>query len=53
MVVADAQVLLVCLDCLFAKSIYLWMVGGREAYVNMQVLVQLLNKLEGKLLIKI
>ena len=30
-IVVDAEVLLECLDCLFSKSIYLQVVGSREA----------------------
>ena len=45
----DAEVLLECLDYSFAESVFWWVVGSREAQVNVELSVQLLEELLGKL----
>ena len=48
-VAVDTQVLLECLDCLFAVSICLWMAGGGKSSVDIELSVQLFEELRGKL----
>ena len=48
-VAVDAEVLLESLDCSFAESIYLTVVGSCEALVDVDLSVKLLVELRGKL----